>query len=46
MVIVKKMLGEEKDKQGHTPREMMLDFVNADLQHDYKTIRKLSCRWG
>ncbi|PEO62771.1 hypothetical protein COL82_18085 [Bacillus toyonensis] len=34
-------VGEEKDKQGHTPREMMLDFVNADLRHDYKTIRKL-----
>ncbi|MEI3895955.1 MULTISPECIES: hypothetical protein [Bacillus] len=34
-------VGEEKDKQGHTPREMMLDFVKADLQHDNKTIRKL-----
>ncbi|MCU5181188.1 hypothetical protein [Bacillus toyonensis] len=34
-------VGEEKDQQGHTPREMMLDFVKADLQHDYKTIRKL-----
>lgn len=34
-------VGEETDKQGHTPREMMLDFVNADLRHDYKTIRKL-----
>jgi hypothetical protein len=36
-----KTVGEEKDKQGHTPREMMLDFVKADLQHDNKTIRKL-----
>ncbi|MES5869147.1 MULTISPECIES: hypothetical protein [Bacillus cereus group] len=34
-------VGEEKDQQGHTPREMMLDFVKADLQHDNKTIRKL-----
>ncbi|MGH0616128.1 hypothetical protein ACTFQ8_24760 [Bacillus cereus group sp. MYBK40-2] len=34
-------VGEEKDKQGHTPREMMLDFVKADLQRDHKTILKL-----
>ncbi|MCU7393014.1 MULTISPECIES: hypothetical protein [unclassified Bacillus (in: firmicutes)] len=34
-------VGEEQDQQGHTPREMMLDFVKADLQHDNKTIRKL-----
>lgn len=34
-------VGEEKDKQGHTPRKMMLDFVKADLQHDNKTIRKV-----
>ncbi|MEY8351447.1 hypothetical protein AALF16_24915 [Bacillus cereus] len=36
-----KSVGEEKDKNGHTPREMMLDFVQADLQQDDKTIRKL-----
>ncbi|PGD69116.1 hypothetical protein COM36_30040, partial [Bacillus toyonensis] len=34
-------VGEEKDKQGHTPREVMLDFVEADLQRDHKTILKL-----
>ena len=34
-------VGEEKDKQGHTPREIMLDFVKADLQRDHKTILKL-----
>ncbi|AJH17001.1 hypothetical protein ACFVV6_26815 [Bacillus mycoides] len=36
-----KTVGEEKDKQGHTPREVMLDFVKADLQRDHKTILKL-----
>lgn len=34
-------VGEEKDKQGHTPRGIMLDFVKADLQRDHKTILKL-----